>query len=98
MNDDVKFYSALFLAMLVFVMLANALAVKSASDDRAKRAAEDIGLSHVRVESKSYAAGMFSGCSQHDNVQFRVSGDRDGQRRWVKVCATVPFGGYTVRS
>jgi hypothetical protein len=77
----------------------NVALAETASEERAIRAAENIGYSAVRVESKSVAFGSLSGCSTDDNVQFRVSGvAQDGTRREIKVCGTVPLGGYTVRT
>lgn len=77
----------------------NVALAETASESRAIRAAENLGYSDVRVESKGLAFGTLSGCSADDNVQFRVSGIApDGNRRWIKVCGTAPLGGYTVRT
>lgn len=99
MNSDYGFV-VLLAGFFVFALLcAFVLGPAMASEGRARNAAANLGLSDVRVESKSAAFGTLSGCSQHDNVQFRVSGTTAaGQRRYVKVCATVPLGGYTVRT
>jgi hypothetical protein len=92
-------YMVALVAVFAFVVLCNVLAVGCASDERAKEAAENIGLHHVVVKSKGFAFGPLGGCSQYDVAKFRVEGvDASGQLRSIQVCAQVPFGGYTVRS
>lgn len=89
---------AFVVGWIVLVILFVVLAPKFASNHRAQGAVENLGWTNVHVQSKSLAFGSLSGCSSDDNVQFRVSGVSNGQRRIAHVCANWPIGGYTVRN
>lgn len=89
-------FTLAFCAFAVFVSVVVLPAL--ASDSRARKAAADVGIENPRVISSGPAWGVLGGCTQSDLVKFKVRGTRGGRPVTVKVCAVVPFGGYTVRS
>lgn len=93
MSDDFPLFIVLCVAAFGAMLLANIGCASLASSERAIHAAEDVGVRNARVVSKGPAFGVFRGCSEHDVAVFKVR----GTNRTVKVCAGVPFGGYTVR-
>lgn len=86
---------------LLLVLLTLGLAAgcsRIPSEDRAVRAAENLGLTHVRVVSRRYAWGVLGGCKDDDLTLFHLVGTTaDGSVRKIDVCAPL-VGGYTVRS
>lgn len=87
------------LAAVLAVSLLMAGCASLASDSRAIRAAENIGLTNVRVVDKGYSWGVFGGCHEQDITKFKLVGtDARGKLRTIEVCAPVPFGGYTIRN
>ena len=92
-----RFYLACA-AVFVIGLLGSFVYAQIPSAGRAERAAENIGLTNVRVESRGLAWGALGGCKDSDLTKFRVSGtDAHGVRRQIEVCAPL-IGGYTIRN
>lgn len=90
----------LILLTLVLATASNFACASLANDDRAIRAAENLGLENVRVVEKKPSFGIWRGCHEDDGALYKLVGtDGFGKQRTIHVCA--PFtliGGYTVRN
>lgn len=91
------------LVLLVGILVAVGLLLSFAAsqvpgEERAAKAARQIGLRDVEVTKRSYSWGVLGGCHENDVTKFTVVGtDAQGNERTIEVCAPL-IGGYTVRS
>jgi len=88
----------LALVVVTGVLIITQLLANSVPEDRAIKAAEDVGYSNVRVISKDTVFIQLKGCDKSDSVLFNIEGTNPtGQKRTFIVCAGW-FKGATVRS